>query len=50
MGIIRFGSRVDIYLPSGVTPLVSVGQRSVAAETVIADFRSQAPARDGQIR
>ena len=50
MGIIRFGSRVDIYLPSGVTPLVSVGQRSVAAETVIADFRSQEPARDGQIR
>jgi phosphatidylserine decarboxylase len=50
MGIIRFGSRVDIYLPSGVTPLVSVGQRSVAAETVIADFRSQEPARDRQIR
>ena len=50
MGIIRFGSRVDIYLPPGVTPLVSVGQRSVAAETVIADLRSQEPARDGEIR
>jgi phosphatidylserine decarboxylase len=50
MGIIRFGSRVDIYLPPGVAPLVGVGQRSVAGETVLADLRSQEPARDGEIR
>jgi phosphatidylserine decarboxylase len=36
-GMIRFGSRVDVYLPVGVEPLVSVGQTSIAGETVIAD-------------
>jgi phosphatidylserine decarboxylase len=36
-GLIRFGSRVDVYLPEGVTPLVEVGQLTVAGETVIAD-------------
>jgi phosphatidylserine decarboxylase len=36
-GIIRFGSRVDVYLPAGYTPLVLAGQRSVAGETVLAD-------------
>ncbi len=50
MGIIRFGSRVDIYLPPGVAPLVSVGQRSVAGETVVADLRAQEAARDGEFR
>jgi phosphatidylserine decarboxylase len=35
-GIIRFGSRTDLYLPDGVTPLVAVGQRMVGGETVIA--------------
>jgi phosphatidylserine decarboxylase len=35
-GIIRFGSRTDIYLPEGVTPLVAVGQTMVGGETVIA--------------
>lgn len=35
-GLIRFGSRVDVYLPEGVIPLVGVGQRAVAGETVIA--------------
>jgi len=49
-GMIRFGSRVDVYLPSGVTPLVAVGQRSIAGETVLADLRGQEPARDGEIR
>ncbi len=37
-GLIRFGSRVDVYLPEGITPLVCVGQRSLAGETVIADL------------
>ncbi len=35
-GIIRFGSRTDIYLPVGVTPLVAVGQTMVGGETVVA--------------
>jgi phosphatidylserine decarboxylase len=37
-GLIRFGSRVDHYLPAGTVPLVGVGQRAVAGETVIADL------------
>lgn len=37
-GLIRFGSRVDVYLPEGARPLVGVGQTSLAGETVIADF------------
>jgi len=36
-GLIRFGSRLDIYLPAGATPLVAIGQTMVAGETVIAD-------------
>ncbi|GLK57792.1 phosphatidylserine decarboxylase [Methylopila capsulata] len=44
-GLIRFGSRVDHYLPEGVEPLVGVGQRTVAGETVIADLTGAAPAR-----
>jgi phosphatidylserine decarboxylase len=38
IGLIRFGSRVDVYLPEGMRPLVSEGQLSVAGETVIADL------------
>lgn len=37
-GLIRFGSRLDVYLPEGVEPLVSLGQTMVAGETVIADL------------
>ena len=37
-GLIRFGSRLDIYLPEGATPLVHIGQTMVAGETVIADL------------
>jgi len=37
-GLIRFGSRVDVYLPKGVEPLVSIGQTMVAGETVIAEL------------
>jgi phosphatidylserine decarboxylase len=39
LGMIRFGSRVDVYLPSGGKFLAAEGQRSVAGETVIADLR-----------
>lgn len=35
-GIIRFGSRTDLYLPHGVTPLVAVGQTMIGGETVVA--------------
>ena len=49
-GMIKFGSRVDVYLPDGVEPMVSVGQTSVAGETVIADTRAQEPARAGEVR
>ena len=38
-GMIRFGSRLDIYLPEGVTPQVAVGQIATAGETVLADLR-----------
>ena len=37
-GIIRFGSRTDLYLPLGVRPLVAVGQRMVGGETLIAEL------------
>src|ERR1700736_5349863 len=37
-GLIRFGSRLDVYLPDGAKPLVSEGQTAVAGETVLADF------------
>ncbi|RAP41192.1 phosphatidylserine decarboxylase [Rhodovulum viride] len=37
-GLIRFGSRLDIYLPEGVEPRVAIGQTMVAGETVIADL------------
>jgi phosphatidylserine decarboxylase len=39
-GLIRFGSRVDVYLPPGRTSLVAVGQTAVGGETVIADLKS----------
>ncbi|OWY17581.1 phosphatidylserine decarboxylase [Thioclava sp. JM3] len=49
-GLIRFGSRLDIYLPEGVNPLVCIGQNMVAGETVIADLESTEQARSGGIR
>jgi phosphatidylserine decarboxylase len=39
IGLIRFGSRVDVYLPEGTRPLVAEGQTAIAGETVIADLR-----------
>jgi len=38
-GLIRFGSRLDVYLPEGTRSLVSEGQTAVAGETILADFR-----------
>lgn len=42
IGMIRFGSRVDVYLPEGTRPLVAEGQTAIAGETVIAELRSGA--------
>ena len=39
-GMIRFGSRLDVYLPEGATPMVATGQTSIAGETVLADLIS----------
>ncbi len=48
-GLIRFGSRVDVYLPKGVSPLVCVGQKTIGGETVLADMNSNEAARDADI-
>ena len=42
-GLIRFGSRVDVYMPNSATPLVALGTKTIAGETVIADFAVTAP-------
>lgn len=40
VGLIRFGSRVDVYLPTGTSPKVLLGQRAIAGETVLAEIGS----------
>jgi phosphatidylserine decarboxylase len=45
IGMIRFGSRLDVYLPVGTMPLVSEGQTSLAGETVIADLTNAPQSR-----
>jgi len=47
IGIIRFGSRVDIYIPPPYVPLVALGQRMVGGETVLADREAREPPREG---
>lgn len=42
-GLIRFGSRVDVYLPEGGVARVAVGQTAVAGETILAEFGSARP-------
>jgi len=49
-GMIRFGSRVDVYLPQGTRILVAPGQRSVAGETVIAELDGNTADRTGEVR
>ncbi len=46
-GLIRFGSRADVYMPAGTALLVAVGQRMVAGETVLADLSSSEASRPG---
>jgi len=45
LGLIRFGSRVDVYLPPERSALVSAGQLAVAGESVLADLMSDEPER-----
>ncbi|MGD9806534.1 MAG: phosphatidylserine decarboxylase [Hyphomicrobiaceae bacterium] len=47
-GLIRFGSRVDVYLPPGRTSLVAVGQTTIGGETIIADLKSTEPEREAR--
>jgi len=49
-GLIRFGSRVDIFLPNDVQPLVIEGQTSIAGETVIADLTRTGEFLEGEVR
>ena len=48
IGLIRFGSRVDLYLPPGQAALVAVGQRAIGGETVLADLKSTEPEREAR--
>lgn len=47
-GLIRFGSRVDVFLPPGRTSLVAVGQLAVGGETILADLKSNEPEREAR--
>jgi phosphatidylserine decarboxylase len=47
VGMIRFGSRVDIYCPPPYVPMVVAGQRMVGGETVLADRLAEEPPRQG---
>jgi phosphatidylserine decarboxylase len=49
-GLIRFGSRVDTYLPPGHGALVAVGQRAVGGETILADLKSDEPEREARVQ
>ena len=44
-GLIRFGSRLDVYLPVGTKALVSEGQTAIAGETILADLAGEDPGR-----
>ncbi|MPZ54902.1 MAG: phosphatidylserine decarboxylase [Rhizobiales bacterium] len=46
IGMIRFGSRVDVYLPEGTVPLAAEGQIATAGETIFADLTQSEPARN----
>ena len=49
-GLIRFGSRLDVYLPEGVEPQVCLGQTMIAGESVIANLNSAQPQMKGVVR
>lgn len=50
LGLIRFGSRCDVYLAPGMVPMVAVGMHTIGGETVIADAAGHEPPRSGAVR
>ena len=48
-GLIRFGSRLDIFVPLNAQVLVGLGQNAVAGETVLADLTANEPARQYRV-
>jgi phosphatidylserine decarboxylase len=48
-GLIRFGSRLDVYLPDGVNPLVALGQTMIGGETILADLMLKDEPRLGRV-
>jgi phosphatidylserine decarboxylase len=48
IGLIRFGSRCDVYLPTGIAALALEGQRAIAGETVLADLSGPRAPRKGR--
>lgn len=48
-GLIRFGSRTDVYLPEGAEALVAEGQRAIGGETVLCDLASKEPQRNYRV-
>lgn len=49
-GLIRFGSRLDVYLPANINPQVTLGQLCIAGETVLADMSANPDAMSGETR
>jgi phosphatidylserine decarboxylase len=49
IGMIRFGSRLDVYLPPGAKSLVAEGQTAIAGETVLADLALTEPTRNHRL-
>ncbi len=49
-GHIRFGSRLDVYLPTDIEPQVCVGQTMIAGETILANLKSDAPRVEGAVK
>lgn len=49
MGLIRFGSRIDVYVPDYAVPMVAVGQSAIEGETILADLRSKEKPREANI-
>ncbi len=48
-GLIRFGSRVDVYFPADARPLVGTGAKAIAGETILADMKSSEPQRSFRV-
>ena len=48
-GLIRFGSRVDVYMPDNAVPLVGLGSKAIAGETILADLSSTEPRRSYKV-